>query len=72
MIIESKTLQFLGLKEQNEYIVENFYMSTQTRDGITYLKVDLIIENKVIMNVLTYNGTHIWNVLLQEKKKKMF
>ena len=39
LMIESQTLQFLGLKEQNEYIVENFFMSTQTEDGITYLKV---------------------------------
>ena len=38
-MIESQTLQFLGVKEQNEYIVEHFFMSTQRENGITYLKV---------------------------------
>ena len=37
--IEAQDLQFLGLKEQNEYIVEKYFISTQIDEGITYVKV---------------------------------
>ena len=36
--LEAKILQFLGEKEQNEYVVQNYYMTVREIDGVTYLK----------------------------------
>ena len=38
VISEAKILNFLGETEQNEYIVQNYYMSIRELDGVTYLK----------------------------------
>ena len=38
LISEAKILNFLGEIEQNEYIVQNYYMTIKEEDGVTYLK----------------------------------
>ena len=38
LISEAKILNFLGETEQNEYIVQNYYMTIKEEDGVTYLK----------------------------------
>ena len=44
-ISEAKILKFLGEKEQNEYVVQNYYMSVREEVGVTYLKEIMINQH---------------------------
>ena len=51
--IEAMILSFLGEKEQNEYVVEHYYMSTTKEEGVTYLKINIILGRRLMALVLT-------------------
>ena len=52
-VLEAMVLSFLGEIEQNEYVVEHYYMSTTDEEGITYLKINIILGRRLMALVLT-------------------